>query len=238
MKMNIRSRDYEENALAIMELPFVKKLVEENKKLKTRNKALKNLIYSLPEFRHPANVGDIDDSDVEIVKPPVKIKKEPIVYEIEEKDDDTVDPPKSLGDLTKCEYAMNSFTSHNNIVTNKLSPNSKKIYTDDCETVFRQNVEEEVVKLCVNMDCERYPPDWDFEEDTEETYQEDQWKKCCLCDGYFDDNGMSDILFVQEEPNNQEAECNLCGKTNDIVQMKGCGQYLCGDGCDEEEEED
>ena len=20
-------------------------------------------------------------------------------------------------------------------------------------------------KLCVNMDCERYPPDWDFEEE-------------------------------------------------------------------------
>ena len=32
----------------------------------------------------------------------------------------------------------------------------------------------EVTKLCVNMDCERYPPDWDFEEDNEETYQEDQ----------------------------------------------------------------
>lgn len=25
-------------------------------------------------------------------------------------------------------------------------------------------------RLCVNMDCERYPPDWDFEEDTEDTY--------------------------------------------------------------------
>ena len=35
MKMKIRSRDYEANALAIMELPFVKKLIEENKKLKT-----------------------------------------------------------------------------------------------------------------------------------------------------------------------------------------------------------
>lgn len=97
---------------------------------------------------------------------------------------------------------------------------------------------EEPVKLCVNMDCERYPPDWDSEEDTEETYQEDQWKKCCLCDGYFDDNGMGDILFVQEEPNNQEAGCSLCGKSDDVVQMKGCGQYLCGDGCDESDEEE
>ena len=22
--------------------------------------------------------------------------------------------------------------------------------------------------LCINMDCERYPPDWDFEEDTDD----------------------------------------------------------------------
>ena len=100
------------------------------------------------------------------------------------------------------------------------------------------NQNKKTVKLCENMDCEQYPPDWDYEEDTEDTYQQGQWKKCCLCDGYFDDDGMGDILYVQEEPNNQEAECDLCGKTEDIVQMKGCGQYLCGNGCDEDESDD
>jgi len=184
MKMSIRSRDYEANALAIMELPFVRKLIEENKKLKTRNKALKNLIYSLPEFRRPI-YGDDSDDEVKIINP-VKVKKEHIVYEIEEKDDDSVDEPKIAVDLTQCEYSMNSFTSVDDVVTNKPLSNDKCVYTDGGETVFRKNEEEEVVKLCVNMDCERYPPDWDFEEDTEETYQEDQWKKCCLCDGYFD----------------------------------------------------
>jgi hypothetical protein len=93
-------------------------------------------------------------------------------------------------------------------------------------------------KLCVNMDCERYPPDWDFEEDTEDTYQQGQWKKCCLCDGYFDDDGLGDILFAQEEPNNQEAECDLCGKDSNIVQMKGTGQFLCESACDEENDDD
>ena len=73
-------------------------------------------------------------------------------------------------------------------------------------------MENEEPKLCVNMDCERYPPDWDFEKDTEETYQEDQWKKCGQCDGYYNDDGMCDILFVQEEPNNQEAECESLWK--------------------------
>jgi hypothetical protein len=72
------------------------------------------------------------------------------------------------------------------------------------ETSLNDAVEENI-KLCENTDCERYPPDWDFEQDTEDTYQEDQWKKCCLCNGYFDDDGMGDILFVQEEPNNQQA---------------------------------
>ena len=46
-------------------------------------------------------------------------------------------------------------------------------------------------KLCVNMDCERYPPDRDFDEDTEENYEDgQQWVKCCLCDGYFNNDGM------------------------------------------------
>jgi len=98
--------------------------------------------------------------------------------------------------------------------------------------------DEKPIILCENMDCERYPDDWDYEEDTKDTYQEGQWKKCCLCVGYFYDDGMGDILYVQEEPNNQEAECDLCGKTKDIVQMKGTGQYLCGNACDESDEEE
>jgi hypothetical protein len=122
-----------------------------------------------------------------------------------------------------------------------LTKDYNELILEDMEDVENieniENIEngkdEKPIILCENMDCERYPPDWDFEEDTEETYQEDQWKKCSLCDGYYNDDGMGDILFVQEEPNNQEAECDLCGKTEDIVQMKGCGQYLCGDGCDE-----
>ena len=104
------------------------------------------------------------------------------------------------------------------------------------DTVEENKIESS--KLCENMDCERFPPDWDFDEDTESTYQEGQYKKCRLCEGYFDDDGMSDILFIEEEPNNQEGECDLCGKNKDIVQMKGSGQYLCGNACDEESDEE
>ena len=101
-----------------------------------------------------------------------------------------------------------------------------------------ENIEEEKVELCRNTDCERYPPDWDFEEDTEETYEEGEWKKCILCPGYFNDDGLGDILFIEEEPNNKEAGCDLCGKTQNIVQMKGTGQYICTNACDESEEEE
>ena len=93
-------------------------------------------------------------------------------------------------------------------------------------------------KLCVNMECERYPPDWDFEEDTVETYQVGEWQKCCLCDGYFNDDGLRDILFIEEEPYKKTAECDLCGKDNNIVQMKGTGQFICGNACDEDEDDD
>ena len=93
------------------------------------------------------------------------------------------------------------------------------------------------IKLCRNMKCERFPPDWNPEEDTEETYEEDQWKKCVLCVGYFNDDGLGDILYIEEEPNNRNAECDLCGKTKNIVQMKGTGEYLCENACDDSEEE-
>ena len=36
------------------------------------------------------------------------------------------------------------------------------------------NQNKKTVKLCENMDCEQYPPDWDYEEDTEDTYQQGQ----------------------------------------------------------------
>lgn len=94
-------------------------------------------------------------------------------------------------------------------------------------------------KLCKNTDCERYPDDEDFDKENEEEYEPSgQWLKCNLCDGYFNDNGFNDILFIEEEPNNQKGGCDLCGKEDDIVQMKGSGEYLCGDGCDEDSDDE
>ena len=91
--------------------------------------------------------------------------------------------------------------------------------------------EDENIELCRNTDCEMVPPE--SEEDTEE-----QWVKCNICPGYFNDDGLGDILFIEEEPNDRNASCDLCGKNENIVQMKGTGQYICGNACDEEEEEE
>jgi hypothetical protein len=96
----------------------------------------------------------------------------------------------------------------------------------------------EEIYLCRNMNCERFPPDWDEEENTIDNYEGDQWQKCTICDGFFNDDGIGDILFIEEEPNNEEAECELCGKDKNIVQMKGTGQYICEAACDESSDEE
>jgi hypothetical protein len=94
-------------------------------------------------------------------------------------------------------------------------------------------------RLCKNTDCERYPDDEDFDKDNEADYEpRGELQKCNICDGYFVDDGLNDILFIEEEPNNRKEQCHLCGNEDDIVQMKGTGEYLCGNGCDEEDVDD
>jgi len=104
---------------------------------------------------------------------------------------------------------------------------------------IKTNDDEIKDSLCKNMDCERYPPNWDFKEDTDENYEQgQQWVKCSLCDGYFNDDGLCDILFIEEEPNNKSGQCGICGKTSNIIQMKSNGQFLCGNACDDEDEDE
>ena len=84
------------------------------------------------------------------------------------------------------------------------------------------------VSLCKNTDCMKNPP----------LDSGEQWVKCSLCDGYFNDDGLGDILFIEEAPNNKTAECGMCGKTSNIIQMKGTGEYVCANACDEDDEDD
>ena len=82
---------YEENMNAILNLPIVKELMKKNKKLQKKNKALHNLIYSLPEFRCSCyknccgqnKVQPLFEQTVEFVDK-VFIKKEPGTNEVRE----------------------------------------------------------------------------------------------------------------------------------------------------------
>ena len=74
------------------------------------------------------------------------------------------------------------------------------------------------IKLCKNQDCSEEPTD--------------ESEKCKICDGYFIDDGLNDIYFLEE--NGESGECSLCGKTENICIMKGSGQEICIDACDED----
>ncbi len=138
----------------------------------------------------------------------------------------------------KCTYC--NFYAPTNTRLKRHFSTQKHIHNVSSKQITDESVQEEEKeeKLCENIDCSRYPPDWDFEEDTHETYEQGQWVKCCLCEGYFNNDGLGDILFIEEEPNNEKGQCNLCGKDDDIVQMKGSGQYLCGNACDDDDDDE
>lgn len=105
--------DYEATIRAVLSIPFVKELKRENKHLRKELKALKNLIYSLPEFRRdnvstqPVQRSQVrikkepgqDDDDVVIVDSPKNptAPKENIVYVI----DDTPSETESQADAVQ-----------------------------------------------------------------------------------------------------------------------------------------
>ena len=109
------------------------------------------------------------------------------------------------------------------ILDRHYTPEELKQLTPFYRDLWIQQNKEKKKELCINTDC--------VEEKTDE-YDEE----CNICDGYYKDDGLNDILFIEEEPNNKKANCDLCKKEEGIVQMKSTGQYICQDACDEEEE--
>jgi hypothetical protein len=109
--------------------------------------------------------------------------------------------------------------------------NSSEMCSDDIEADIESGAEEEeeeeeedeVATLCKNQDCSPIK-DAKFTE------------KCSICSGYFADDGLNDVYFLNE--NGGVGSCNLCKKTENICIMKGTGQYVCVNACDEDEDED
>jgi hypothetical protein len=83
---------------------------------------------------------------------------------------------------------------------------------------YRNINQNKKIKLCKNEDCTEKPTD--------------ESEKCQLCDGYFIDDGLNDIYFLEE--NGESGSCSLCGKTENICIMKGSGQEICINACDED----
>ena len=92
--------------------------------------------------------------------------------------------------------------------------------------VFIKNVKKKKrVYLCKGTDCSKKKTDVFTE-------------KCAICDGYFADDGLNDIFYVEEKPNRPKCPCHLCGNTDGVVQMKGTGEFMCEDACDETDDEE
>jgi len=72
----------EENYNALLELPIVKSLIKKNAKLRKENKSLKNLIYSLPEFRCECKVNPsinhVEIKQEKDVEEPIPMPCEPL----------------------------------------------------------------------------------------------------------------------------------------------------------------
>ena len=81
----------------------------------------------------------------------------------------------------------------------------------------------DIKKLCKNENCSP-------------TQNDTTTEKCVLCDGYFADNGLNDIYFLEE--NGEAGTCSLCGKDENVCIMKCSGQCICVNACDADCDED
>ena len=78
-----------------------------------------------------------------------------------------------------------------------------------------------VDKLCKSTPCQ--------------LIKDEEWNmKCSMCDGYYKDDGLHDILDVNDDENRS---CKLCGNSDNVVIMKGTGSCVCAEGCDDDEED-
>ena len=103
------------------------------------------------------------------------------------------------------------------------------------------NLDHKLISTSVMHLCDDYPCSPTMNEETGET------EKCTVCDGWFADDGASDILYLPMNTLGSDNWncCSLCKKGNPtnvpfrkLCIMKGYDQVVCVLGCDESDEED
>ena len=165
---------YEENMNAILNLPIVKELMKKNKKLQKKNKALRNLIYSLPEFRCSCyknccgqnKIQPLFEQTVEFVDK-VCIKKEPGADEIRELnalvDDEVVILDKNPNDKPNIVYEVEE--------TEEVEVQEEEEEVEETEEVEVQEEEEEVEETEEVEEVEEEEEVKETEEDAGEVYE-------------------------------------------------------------------
>ena len=183
---------------AIYNLPFVKDLINENNLLKLKINDLENKlsgnvslqIMELNEFKKKINKIDIENTLDKLEISDLTNSNLLENYDEDESvEESVVENPSTEESVVR---------GHNPSDKEDSSADDENIFSKPTFT-FKSNVDEKL-DLCKNTDC--------VGEENEE-YTE----SCNICDGYFKDDGLNDILFIEEEPNNRKASCDLCKKT-------------------------
>ena len=232
-KLKEELKKYKEKETKIVEL-IPEKLSKERITLSINEKNGNNISENIKLLQQKYNLSNSNDvikqnilpSDSACsVKKVVTVEEEENVYYQEYKcntcnyQTHNDDPDCSSCEKTSCMYAV---TKDEEEDEEEEEEEEEEDEEEDEEENEDEEDEDEEEELCKNEDCSAEKND---------EYDE----KCNICPGYYKDDGLNDILFIKEEPNNKKASCDLCKETDNIVQMKGTGQYICQNACDEQE---
>ena len=198
--MRDNDRYYQEHFEIIKQMPFVKDLINENNKLretlKTIHKEDKPKTSNVYLEISPEESGNTTEDDVST----------------DEYSDST--QIKRVEIRNTSDVLSDADMDTKNEKVDIIKEVEYVDIEDDEEELEEEEIEEYTdTELCRNEDC--------VAEKTDE-YDE----KCGICPGYYKDDGLNDILFIEEEPNNGTGSCDLCKSTDDVVQMKSTGQYM------------
>ena len=138
--------EYHANYDALMQLPLVQSLIAKNKKLRKKNRALKNLIYSLPEFRRPSTYSDSESREV---PPPVHIKVEKGAnrehIDLTQSDDDTDCRDNIVYRIEEVKRSpfptVGADESDNETIMSCPNNTPKSTYSDQYRTVYSEDGE-------------------------------------------------------------------------------------------------
>jgi len=217
---------------AILNLPIVKELMKKNKKLQKKNKALRNLIYSLPEFRCSCyknccgqnKIQPLFEQTVEFVDT-VFIKKEPGIDEIKEPDvlldDEVVILDKNPNVKPNIVYEIEEVEETEEVVEDE----EEVVEEEDEEEVVEEKDEEEVVEEeveeVVEEEEEEVVEEKDEEEVVEEEEEEEVIEEEVVEEEVFEEEVVEEeVINETEEDAGEVYEITISGKSYYVTDEK------------------